>query len=850
VKRRFVLAMAGREVRSARRRLLLYGTSMAVGIAALVALQGARNTVSDAVDAQSRNLLGADVRLESRAPFGGEGGALLADLEARALAPAAHVTRFGAMLQAQGTRLTRLVDVQAVDPAYPFYGRVITDPPDAWAALQSDETWALVDPSALIQLDLEPGDAVKLGDLHLRLLGVVRRTPGTAGLRTSVAPRVFIARRHVAATNLVQSGSMVDHHAYLRVEPGVLIPWLEANRPALDAAHVREDTVEETQRDTSRSFGALTRYLGLVGLTALLLGAIGVAAGVRVWVREKTETVAVLRSLGASSSDVFGAYGLLALGLGAAAGALGAAIGTALQAGLPWVLADWLPVDVTFRPDPVAIATGLGLGLWVTGLMVAGPLFDLARVPPLRVLRRDFESESAPRRGRAALAVALAVSGVAACLWQAPTWRSGLGFAGGLAAVLAVLAASSWAATAGLRRYRPRIGPYWLRQGLANLFRPRNHTLATVLAIGFGLHLVATQHAVQWNVMRQIKSETREDRPNLVLFDVQPDQKPAIEEMLRLRSAPVLEQAPLVSARIAGVGGRSIGDWLRSEEEISRDLRWALRREYRLTYSAALRDTEEVVSGEWWSEIPPAAGSPVQVSLEEGLAELLEVGVGDAMVWDVQGVAIQSIVTSVREVDWGRMATNFFVIFPPGVLEEAPGSHVLLLRVKSAEDRAVLQRDLVARFPNVSALDATTILQALDAILAQAGRAVRVLSALTLSTGILILFAAAAASRHERTREALLLRTLGGSGRLVQRVVATEAIALSALAAVVGCATALAASAGLVIGLFELPYQVPWADLARLTGGAFAISAALGWWHGRPATRGSPLAGLRAEEFG
>jgi putative ABC transport system permease protein len=240
----------------------------------------------------------------------------------------------------------------------------------------------------------------------------------------------------------------------------------------------------------------------------------------------------------------------------------------------------------------------------------------------------------------------------------------------------------------------------------------------------------------------------------------------------------------------------------------------------------------------------------VPVSVEEDLAKLLEIGVGDSMVWDVQGVAIPSVVTSIREVDWGRMATNFFVIFPPGVLETAPGSHVLLLRVKSAEDRAILQRDLVTRFPNVSALDATTILQALDAVLAQAGRAVRVLSALTLSTGFLILLAAAAASRHERTREALLLRTLGGSARLVQRVVATEAVALSALAALVGSATAVAASAGLVVGLFELPYRAPWADLASLTGGAFAISAVLGWWHGRPATRGSPLAGLRAAELG
>ena len=847
--RRFAIAMARREARSSRRRLLLYGSSMALGIAALVALQGTRNTVSDAVAQRSRSLLGADVRLESRAPFAGEGLALLADLESKALAPAARVTRFGAMLQARASGRTRLVDVQAVDPAYPFYGRVITDPPDAWSALQGEEPVALVDPSALVQLDLAPGDRLALGDLELRLLGTIRKTPGTAGLRTSVAPRVFIARRHVAATHLVEQGSLVDHHAYLRVEPEVLTPWLEANRPALDAAYVREDTVAETQRDTSRSFGALTRYLGLVGLTALLLGGIGVAAGVRVWVREKTETVAVLRSLGASSADVLVTYGLLAAGLGVAAGSLGAAAGTALQAGLPRILADWLPVDVVFRPDPIAIATGIGLGLWVTALFVAGPLYDLSRVPPLRVLRRDFEGDTTPRRGRVALVAALGVSLLAASLWQAPTWRSGLAFAAGLAGVLGVLCATSFAATTWLRRHTPRGAPFWMRQGLANLFRPRNHSLATILAIGFGLHLVATQHAVQWNVLRQIEADTRPDRPNLVLFDVQPDQKPEVDALVVSRSVPVIEEAPLVSARIARVDGRDVGDWLRADGEVSRDLRWVLRREYRLTWSATLRDTEELIDGRWWQESSIRPGEPAPVSLEEDVAATLGIGVGDTMVWDVQGVAIPSLVTSIRAVDWGRMATNFMVVFPPGVLEQAPVSHVMLLRVADDADRALLQRDLVARFSNVSALDATTILQALDAVLAQASRAVHVLSALTLATGILILLAAASASRHERTREALLLRTLGASGRFVRRVVATEAIALAAVAAAVGSLTAIAASAGIVIGLFELPYRPPWRDLSLLTLGAFALAALVGWWHGRPATQGSPLAGLRAAEI-
>jgi putative ABC transport system permease protein len=845
VRRRFALAMARRELRAAHRRLLLFGLSMALGVAGLVALQALRSAVREAVDARSQRLLGADLRLESRAPFEGPAGALLAAIEARAQAPAVHVTRFGSMALAPDSGRTRLVDVFGVDPGDPLYGAPETDPPGAWDALQADEPLALVDPSALVQLDAAPGQVLALGSVRFRILGTLRRTPGTVGLRTSVAPRVFVARRHAAATGLVQRGSLIEHQAYLRVAPEVLGPWLEANARALDAAHVYADTAEEVQGQASRGFASLARTLALVGLAALVLGGIGIAAGVRGWLFERIDGVAVLRSLGATFGDVLAAYGLAALVIGASAGLAGAALGTALQAALPSLLAGLLPVEVAFRPDPVAIVTGVGLGLWITLLFVAGPLFDLARVSPLRVLRRDLDAEPASRAGRAALLAALAASLVAAALWQAPTRRVGLGFAAGLGSALAALAGASAAASALLRRHRPRRAPFWLRQGLANLFRPRNHTLSTTLAIGLGVHLVATMHAVKHNVLAQLALDTRPDRPNLVIFDVQRDQLADLERFLAEREARVLERVPLVAARIARVGDRSAGDGLRAGKETARDLRWALGREYRLTWSAELRPSEQLVEGTWWQEAARAPGAPAPVSLEKGLAKTLGARLGDTIVWDVQGVLVPSVVASLRVVDWGRLATNFFAIFPPGVLEEAPRTSVLLLQVPGAEARAGLQRDLVAGFPNVAALDATLVLEALDAVLAQVGLAVRGLSLLTLATGLVILVAAAAASRHERTREALLLRTLGASGRLVRRVVATEAIALGALAVGVGTATALLASAGLVVLLFELPYRPPWGDLAWIALVAFLLTAVLGGWQGRPATRGSPLAGLR-----
>ena len=838
--------MARREARASGRRLALYGSCMALGIAALVGLHGLRASVSNNVSAQAQRLLGADLRLASRAPFEPEIEAVVAELMDEAGTASARITRFGSMALADASGRTRLADINGIEGPYPLYGEIRTEPPGSYERLAGSELVALVDSSLLIQLDAEVGEPLALGHARFELIGTITRAPGTFGLRTQMAPRVFIGGRHVAATGLVQPGSMVSYLLFLSAPEAALLPWLEAHRGAIEGARVQIETVEGYQESLDESFGVLTRYLGLVGLAALALGGVGVAAGVRVFVREKLDSVAVLRSLGARSRDVLACYGLLALALGGVAGCVGAALGVGVQLLLPRLVAGLLPVQVQSGIEIASIGTGIGLGLWLATLFAAGPLLDLGRVPPLRALRRDFVAAQGPRRGRTLLIAALGASLLAASLWQAPSPLVGLSFAAGLAAALGLLAAAAAGAAAGLRKLRLRRAPYWLRQGIANLFRPRNHTLATTLAIGFGLFLVSTLHAVEWNVRKQFAMDTRSDRPNLVLFDVQPDQLAEVEDFLAERGAPIFDRAHLVSARLAGAGDREVTDWL-SDETLEKNLRWALRREYRLTYSDDLRDTEVVVAGSWWDPADGARAPPVPVSLEVGLAEALGVGVGDRLSWDIQGVRVESTVSSLREVDWGRFATNFFVTFPTGVLEEAPQSTVLVARLDDPDARAELQRDLVGLFPNISALDATVILNALDAMRREMSTAVRLMAALTLATGFVILIAAAATARTERRREGLLLRTLGASSRMVRRVLATEAVALAALAVVVGTGLSAVAAWAIVRFVFDLPFDPPAARLLALGAATLVVGSVLGAGGGSDARR-RPLAALREAE--
>jgi putative ABC transport system permease protein len=647
----------------------------------------------------------------------------------------------------------------------------------------------------------------------------------------------------------VQAGSLVDHLLYVRADEARLRPWPERQRETLVAARVRLQTVAGYEESLSRSFGTLSRYLGLVGLAALALGGVGVAAGARVFVREKLDTVAVLRALGAGSRDVLAAYGLLALALGGLAGCAGATAGVAFQWLLPFLLQAFLPVELRATLQPTAIATGLGLGVWLSLLFTAGPLMDLGRVPPLRALRQDFSGEAGAGHGRKLVIAALALTLLAASLWQAPGPATGLVFAGGLAAALGVLAAAAAAAIGALERRPLHRAPYWLRQGVANLARPRNHTAATLLSVGFGLFLVATLQIVRHNLVAQIADDTRPDRPNLVLFDVQRDQAAEVRALATERDALIVEQTPIVSLRIAGVDGRGVPDLLR-QEAVNRDLRWALRREYRATYAENLRESESVARGRWWTTDDRSGALPTGVSLETGIAELLAVVPGDPVEWDVQGVRLSSVVRSLREVDWNRFATNFFAIFPPGVLEEAPQSLVLLLHLEGAEARAALQRDLVKRFSNVAALDASLILRAIDALLRELGFAVRVLALFTLATGLAVLLAAGTAARHERTREALLLRTLGASSALVRRIAVTESVALGCLASAIGTLLALLASWALLRFAFEVPFSLPVGELALLSLGTLAVTACLGALSGGPQRSRSPAAALRDAELG
>ena len=863
----FVTRLAWRESRAAGRRMLLLTAAISIGVGALVAIESFTDNLRVAVEGQSRALLGGDLAVSARsAPteaFRRTLDSLTVASGADSTRDRATVTSFSGMAYVPRTAGTRLVQVNAITGAYPFYGTARTEPAGAWARLAGERV-TLVDPAFLTSLGAQVGDTMALGEARFVIAGTVTSFPGDVGVRAAFGPRVYIPGALLGETGLLGFGARVEYEWFLRTPDTLDARAFSATwQPRIGAQQGRLRTAVEEEQDLKQFLDQLGRYLGLVALIALLLGGVGVGSAVQVFIKRKRDTIAVLRCLGATSGQVFSAYLLQAAVMGLLGSLAGVLLGVLLQLALPRVFGAFLPLDVAVVPSPGAIATGLGVGVWVAVVFALLPLLAVRRVPPLAVLRRDVEEGASSRADGWAWAarVALAASVVGMAALQVGQLLKGAIFAVGIGAALLVLWLAAFGLTRGLRRWFPQALPYVARQGLANLYRPANQTVAVVLALGFGAFLLGSLAVMQHNLLRQLQLDGGIGRPNLVFFDIQPDQRDDV--LARIRAAGLEAQAPvpIVPMRLVAIKGRRVQELLadtlhrapqsdsagRGARGPREDITWALRREYRSTYRDASVGSEKVVVGDWW---PPGAGTTagaVPLSLEVGIAGDLDVTIRDTLTWSIQGVEIPSVVTNLREVNWARFEPNFFAVFPAGPLDAAPQSFVVLTRVDDPTVMGRVQRSIVERHPNVTSIDLTSIQKSIEQIVASVSLAIRFMALFSLATGVVVLVGALATSRYQRVREAALLKTIGATRRQVVRIMVTEYAALGLLAALVATGLSSAGGWALMKWVFEVPFTVPWAGFGLLALVLVALPVATGLWTSLDLFRRPPLEVLREE---
>ncbi len=849
---RFAIRLAIRELRHGFRRVGIYMASITLGVAALVSIHSFREDVARSVQEEADVLMGANARLSDDQPLPPEIEAVLDSLGGAGTG-VARVTTATSMVFAPSSNLVRLLQVRALDAGYPFYGDVTTRPAGRWGE-HLEPGHVLVDPAVLTQLAVDIGDTLVVGRSRLEIAGTVDDLPTDLAYQTAIGPRVHVSQATLAESELLVVGSLARYEAFVR------LPDIEERRQVrerydsiFDAADVDFTLAEEQAQSLSNGVRFLGRFLGLVGLGALLLGGVGVASAIHVYIREKRTSISVLRCLGAHQATAFAAYLIQASLLGLFGALAGVAVGLLAQALLPTLLADVLPVDVTTRVSLGSAAAGLGIGVWVALIFALIPLLEVRNVPPLAALRHDFETTG--QRWDALRVGVYALAGgsiLLLCVLEAPEPDVGFAFAGALAVAAALVAGVGWLLARGARRWFPSRAPYPVRQGVSNLFRPQNQTLSVTLALGFGAFVIGTIVEVGESIREELTLSFGTGQPNVLLFDVQPDQVSGVLDLLPASVRPSADVTPLVTSRIAAINGRTPDELRDNPDREERPEGWAVRREYRNTYRDFIGRAETLVAGRWWDGTPGSEDDTEVdpsdlpgVSLEEDVAVSLRVGLGDTITWDVSGIEVPSVVMSLRRVDWDRLEPNFFAVLEPGVLEDAPQTIVMVARLPDATQRAAIQRDLVGRFPNVSALDFSRVQEAIDNVLSRVRQAVGFLAAFSALAGVIVLLGALATSRQQRLREGALLKTLGARRRQILTVLLSEYIALGTVATGSGLMLAVAGAAIVVPTVFDMAYAPRFGSLAIIWLVVVALTVLVGFLGSRDLLSRAPLPVLR-----
>jgi putative ABC transport system permease protein len=834
----WILKMVFRDIRKNISRLLLFVSSIVVGIAALVAISSFGENLTQDIDNQAKELLGADLVLKNNQPVG-----VHQQLDSLAIEMAAEVN-FASMVAFPQTGASRLTQVRALEGNFPFYGKLETIPFGGEASFRQGGKKALVQKALLAQFNAQVGDFIKVGNVDFEVVGELQAVPGQTGITATVAPTVYIPMEYLTETGLVQYGSRVNYNRYFLFDENVDVEALiKPFEDQWEIDRVDADTVEDRKRSTGRSFANLSNFLSLVAFIALLLGCVGVASAVNVFVKEKLASVAVLRCLGVSSRDVLLIYLFEIILMGLVGAIIGSVLGTALQFVLPLVFEDFLPVEVTVGVSWVSVLFGVSTGLFVSILFALLPLLKVRNVSPMATLR--------PETGETTLMKDplrwLVVAGILGFVWGFSfyllrDWRLAFGFTSFVVISFGLLWGVGQLIMWSVRRFLPIGLSYPLRQSLANLYRPNNQTVSLIATIGLGTAMISTLFFLQNQLLEEAKFADKKDQPNMLMFDIQTAQLDSLKSKVTSRGLPIMQEVPIVTMLLNSIGGvdKKENESLAEEKRYSR---WLYNREFRVTYRDTLISSETITDGVLKTFANP--GDTIFVSFEKGFATGNKIELGDEVEFNVQGRPLKAYVGSFREVKFNQVSTNFLVLFPEGVLEAAPKFHVLITKTKDDREAADVQAEIVRTFPNISIINLGTIVAALEEILNKISFVIQFMAFFSIVTGVLVLISSLIISKYQRMRESILLRTLGASSSVVSKINTLEYFFLGSLASLSGLVLSFIATWLLSEFVFDFTFRGAWLEALVLYLLITGLTIVLGWLNGRTIINQPPMEILR-----
>jgi putative ABC transport system permease protein len=825
---RVTLRMLARDWRAGE--LTVLGIALMLAVAALTSVGFLTDRVEQALRLQSHQLLGGDLLLSADHPWPDH---LRQEAAARGLRIAESVT-FASMVSLGDNAV--LAEIKAVSEGYPLRGSLRTAPelnaPDAENRQVPARGEAWGDERLVSTLSFPVGTGLSLGQIRLRSGPILTLEPDRGMNVFALAPRLMINLADLPATGLILPGSRIGYRLHVAGETEAVKSYEDWAKTRLGRGE-RLESLDNARPEIRNVTERAQRFLRLAALLAVILAAVAVALAAERYLRRHLDGCAVMRCMGARSGQLLLIHGGEFLVFGALATLAGCAVGFAVQAGLEQMLAGLL---VTRLPPPslLPLLQGLLVGLTLLVGFALPPLLRLRRVPTIRVLRREW-SGAEPASIGAYLLGALVLAGL--MLWMAGDMRLGFVVLAGFLIALAFFATMARVLLAALGRLRPAGYGYGWRHGLANLRRRLGATLVQAVALSLGLTALLLLTIARGDLLAAWQARVPANAPNRFAINIQPDQRAAIADFFVQRriAPPFLE--PMVRGRLVQVNGRAVGPETYADDRARR----LVDREFNLSWADRLPAGNSVSAGRWHGTTEVA-----EFSVEQGLAETLELKLGDRLTYEIAGQRLEGAVTSLRKLDWDSMRVNFFVIAPPRVLEDFPASYITSFHLPA--EAASVVPELVRRFPNITVIDVAALVRQLQATIDQVARAVQLVFGFAVLAGLAVLYAALQASADERRHELAVLRALGARSRQLAVALLAEFAALGALAGLLAGVAASLIGWGLARFAFRLDY-LPQLELwlaGALAGLVLVLLA--GWLGVSGMLRQSAMPSLRAAD--
>jgi len=836
----WLFKMAWRDSRRNRSRLFLFVSSIILGIAALVAIYSFGYNLREDINSQAATLVGADLVISGNRPADKKLQPMLDTLGTER----SQERNFASMVLFNKSGDTRLVQIRALQGGFPYYGSIETTPVTASNTFRKGQ-YALVDAALMQQYKARLNDSIKIGNLTFIIAGTLNQAPGQTGLSAGIAPVVYIPMQYLDKTGLVDKGSRINYSFYYKFDKSTDVDKLADKLDTqLDKSNLHYETIETRKQNTGRAFSDLNRFLSLVGFIALLLGCIGVASATQIYVREKVASIAILRCLGVKASEAFLIFLIQIAGIGLIGSIIGAALGTLVQQLLPMVLKDFLPFEVSVSVSWLALGQGVVLGIIISVLFAMLPLISIRNISPLNTLRSAFENVSIGRDPLRWLVYLLILGFMFGFSYlQLNDWKASIAFTVAILVAFLILTLMALLLMWLIKLSMKASWSYLVRQGFANLYRPNNQTVILMVSIGLSTAFICLLIFMQSMLIKQVTLSASGNQPNMILFDIQSTQEKGVLDITKKYKLPVIQQVPIVTIKLDQINNKTAATL--PKDSTADNIRKAFGYEYRVTYRDYLTPSEKIAEGKWIGEAKDVTNIPV--SLDERMAKRLDIKLKDKLVFNVQGTPVTTYVASLRKVNWNKVQTNFQVVFPTGVLEEAPQFHVLLTHVPSGGASSKYQQAIVKKYPNISIVDLGLVLTILDEILDKIGYVIRFMSGFSIATGIIVLIASVRISKYQRIKESVLLRTLGGSRKQILVITALEYLFLGSLSALTGIVIAVGGAWLLAKFSFEIPFQVNYIPALILFGLTAALTIIIGLLNSRGVLNRPPLEVLRSD---